>query len=125
MVPDLVLHRSVSQVFDIYAVMQTQDLTQYSESAEKAGTPSETSKEQPMLLILQLGLSNHSLLLSQDLKQGLTNEFKEEPSSVPFNTQSTRFSNCKGLCTFFKPRIQRHIHLKKVAIQNAAAQGPH
>lgn len=73
MVLDLVLHRSVSQVFDIYAVIQTQDLIQYSESLEKAGSPLETSKEQPIFFILQLGLNNHSLLLSQDLKQGLTN----------------------------------------------------
>lgn len=56
MVLDLVLHRLVAQVFDIYAVKQTQDLTQYSESVEKGGTPSETSKEQPVFLILQLGL---------------------------------------------------------------------
>lgn len=91
-----------------YAVKQTQDLTQYSESVEKGGTPSETSKEQPVSLILQLGLGTHSLLLSQDLKQGLTNEFKEEPSSVPFKTQSTWFINHKGLCAQFKP-ITEHV----------------
>lgn len=66
-VPDLVLHRSVSQVFDIYPVMQAQDLTQYSESLE------ETSKEQPIFFVFKLGLNKHSLLLSQDLKYDLTN----------------------------------------------------
>lgn len=81
--------------------MQTQALSCYSMFLEEVGTPLEISKNILVvfffacLFLFQLGLSNHCLLLRQDLRQGPANNFKEELSSLLLEMLSTQFINHK------------------------------